>query len=124
MDKWPMTHRTGDEANADFREFRSTTRTELSKWSQFALGGLIAGLVAWGGISGRVSSLEVGLKTSEDRAIEDRRLLRDTIDNLRAEIWNLRKDLQSEREQRLIDQSRATTSDPHPVFPRGRNFDK
>ena len=118
--------RSDDKPDMNFNKLRGV---DIGGWLRYALGGLVAGLVAWGGIQNKVGQLELRLQMADDRAVEDRGLLRSTINELRGEIRNLSDGLHTEREQRLRDATEEYRRTGHisrtPVFPRDSGqFDK
>ena len=116
-----MTRREADLPTDDYRDRRRPVPpppVPSASWTQFILTGLVAVAVAWGGMSFRMTSVE-------ERAKEDRLLLREAIESLRSEVVKLRDDLQTEREQRLTDRSHeAQRVVPSITFPHGKAFDK
>lgn len=99
----------------------------VSSWAKFLVSGLVAGLISWGSMSARMSSIEMrqtaiaeAVGADRVRATEDRLQLREATDRLTSEIGKLRDDLQAERLQRVIDKS----NEPHSTFQRGLKFDK
>ena len=97
---------------------RSAPTWDVAGWLRFAIGGGIAGMVAWAGISGRIGSLEVRLTESDVRAGEDRQLLRQSVHDLSGEIRVLSDELTKEREDRIRETIRSGRrySDDIPAF--------
>ncbi len=99
---------------------RDKDNNESRPWLQMILPGLIAGAVAWGGMSIRMNNVE-------QRAQEDRAAFSEAMKQLTQEVSGLRWELQREREQRLTDRldrpDRQAVS-PVPVFPHNGRFDK
>jgi uncharacterized protein YlxW (UPF0749 family) len=104
----------------DGEDRRHAAVFDLSSWLRFALGGLVAGLVAYAGIAGRMVSMEVRLQEADGRASEDRTLLRETVQQLNTEIRELSTELAAEREERIRDEAahepRGRATVPSPRF--------
>ena len=62
-------------------------------WARWLIGGIVAGAIAWGGIGARMATLETRLAIGEERNAEDRKLMRETIDGLRNDLYRLREQL-------------------------------
>lgn len=124
-----MVRREGDRDD-DFtgqRAPESGGPSQFSFWLKLIVSWAVAGLLAWAAMSNRVASVETkvdalkeALGAAQERATEDRGMLRVSTDRLTIEIGKLREDLAGERLQRVVDRS----NDAHATFQRGKQFDK
>ena len=93
-------------------------------WMRWLIGGLIAGLVAWGGIGQRLSALETTVTLTNLRSADDRAQMLRTIENLQKAISGLTDELHREEQARVNGEQRGAAAGGGPVFQRGQRFDK
>ncbi len=94
-----MASETGQAPNGNGSDRHGTERKTMNPggrwddWVRWLVGGIIAGLVAWGGVGSRLSAVEVRMTMGEERAAEDRKLVREALDSTRNELARLREQL-------------------------------
>lgn len=69
-------------------------------WVRWAVGGVVAGLIAYGSVGSRISALETAFNISTVRASEDRAEVKASVEQLRSQLQALTMELRQEEDQR------------------------
>lgn len=70
------------------------------EWVRWLVGGLVAGLIAYAGVGGRLASLETEVRLTNESNREERARTRDTVDRLTEQVSQLTEQVRQLREER------------------------